>query len=711
MGYNPALESIFANAEQQAASLIDNITLSINEKVNDIDSAEELVIKLSNEAARFNKILVSLDNAKSQLESGDITKEECLGIVVPFVKELKEQCTALGMSEAELSGDEDIDTQEIAVLREIIIGAKAAAEARVVALRTDADLTPDTESLSVNSIYKEENTMDFENVEVAQEAIGARHWFALRNSTEAKTAKALKSNAKKLYSAGSRDKAKEYMKKAQSLYQKCLDKAKKEAKMFTAERTLGNKVIGMGEDKYKKEVTEDFNAATLIVYFEEQVDSCRAYLQQWDNKAGNKSIKELKAAMKEERKSERARIKQEKKDARAAAKANESYDEFGYFADLTDNEMDFFVSIESTLDALEAEILDPAMEAEGEGEEKTGLGSKIRAAISKLKNGKKEGGAELKSATSELKSAAASAKTPEEKKKIITLCIIAAIAIAGMVTYLIISAKKNGGKPDAIADLQRLRSKITEFIGKLRKDKKSPDPNAVAAANAADSLAQQMIADASKVDMTANFRAATGTADAEKAANVVRRGEAGSKDALAKSIHDGLSNKKASNPSAIVALGEKAEKNGIELTSAEKAAYAAAKKRMGINENKEKSASDIASTTSGRNALNPADQKTVESKAQNLADSIIAKHPELSGKVKSLMLNVKNGKGTAQKKAIDNLEALANESFADIDDTFDALEAYMNMDICEDTDSDLEELALQSAVEAMMAEDGIEEDD
>ena len=161
---NISLESIFANAEQQAESLIDQITASINEKVNDIDAAEALVLSLSNEAARFNKILISIDNTNAQVESGDITKEQALSTLAPLVKELKDQCTALHLSGAEMSEDDDIDTNEIAVLREIIIGAKAAAEKRVVDLRTDADLSPDTESVSTaESAFEDDDMISIES--------------------------------------------------------------------------------------------------------------------------------------------------------------------------------------------------------------------------------------------------------------------------------------------------------------------------------------------------------------------------------------------------------------------------------------------------------------------------------------------------------------------------------------------------------------------
>ena len=144
MSMTPAMESIFANAQQNAASLIETATLAINAKVNTIEEAEQMIQELSSEAVKYNELLTTIMNAMRQVESGDMQKEEAAGIITPAVKELKDKCTALKIANAEAPGD-DITEDEIAILRELIIGAKAAAEDRLVAIRLGDDDKVDPE--------------------------------------------------------------------------------------------------------------------------------------------------------------------------------------------------------------------------------------------------------------------------------------------------------------------------------------------------------------------------------------------------------------------------------------------------------------------------------------------------------------------------------------------------------------------------------------
>lgn len=144
---DPALESIIANAQQNAASLIDAATLAINAKVNTIAEAEDMIAQLSSEAVKFNELLLSITNAMRQVDSGDMTREEATGIIGPAVKEIKDKCTALKIAKVDSPGD-DITEDEIATLRELIIGAKAAAEDRLVAIRMCDDCREDDDVMA-----------------------------------------------------------------------------------------------------------------------------------------------------------------------------------------------------------------------------------------------------------------------------------------------------------------------------------------------------------------------------------------------------------------------------------------------------------------------------------------------------------------------------------------------------------------------------------
>ena len=182
MALSPAMESIFANAQQNAASLIETATLAINAKVNTIEEAEKMINQLSSEAVKFNELLKDIANAMHQVESGDMSKEEAAGIIAPAVKELKDKCCALKIANAEAPGD-DITEDEIAILRELIIGAKAAAEDRLVAIRLGDDNKVDPEIEAELNTAEEGFVADFLERRSAKKANKAKveqFWLALQ---------------------------------------------------------------------------------------------------------------------------------------------------------------------------------------------------------------------------------------------------------------------------------------------------------------------------------------------------------------------------------------------------------------------------------------------------------------------------------------------------------------------------------------------------
>ena len=182
MALSPAMESIFANAQQNAASLIETATLAINAKVNTIEEAEKMIEQLSSEAVKLNELLTNIANAMHQVESGDMSKEEAAGIIAPAVKELKEKCCALKIANAEAPGD-DITEDEIAILRELIIGAKAAAEDRLVAIRLGDDNKVDPEIEAELNTAEEGFVADFLERRSAKKANKAKveqFWLALQ---------------------------------------------------------------------------------------------------------------------------------------------------------------------------------------------------------------------------------------------------------------------------------------------------------------------------------------------------------------------------------------------------------------------------------------------------------------------------------------------------------------------------------------------------
>ncbi len=475
MSMTPAMESIFANAQQNAASLIETATLAINAKVNTIEEAEQMIQELSSEAVKYNELLTTIMNAMRQVESGDMQKEEAAGIITPAVKELKDKCTALKIANAEAPGD-DITEDEIAILRELIIGAKAAAEDRLVAIRLGDDnkVDPEVEAeVNTPDDTDDEAEESMSATEVATEAAFLAAKYV--NTNETKTAKALYVNAKKLYSMGSKDKALQYMKQAKSLYEKALDALMKSGKFEKAERTEAFKKGGTSVSIRKNVTRTDsmsFNIARSSL--ESKIDRCTAHILQWTTKAGKETYQQTLDQLKADREQAKA--------AKKAAKATENYEMEGKTT--MENYSEFMYACESMMDELMLELASGAMEADGDEGGDTApstIGSKLRGAFSKLKTAVKHGdkkaadeaNAEIKEEADKL--AEVSDDDPK-KDKMSTAAKVGLVAAAGVAATVGLanlgialdnSAKKKGVTPKgASAQIIKAASAICGAIGK-----------------------------------------------------------------------------------------------------------------------------------------------------------------------------------------------------------------------------------------------------
>lgn len=430
MSMTPAMESIFANAQQNAASLIETAALAINAKVNTIEEAEEMIQNLSSEAVMFNELLTTIMNAMRQVESGDMQKEEAAGIITPAVKELKDKCTALKISNAEAPGD-DITEDEIAILRELIIGAKAAAEDRLVAIRLGDDdkVDPEVEA-EVNTPDEDAAEEGLTDAEVATEAAFLAAKYV--NTNDTKTAKALYSNAKKLYSLGSKDKALQYMKQAKKLYEKALAALLKSGKFTNVERTESYKKSGTTVG-VRKNATQANSMSFAIARssLEAKIDRCQAHILQWTTKAGKETYQQTLDQLKADREQAKA--------AKKAAKATENYE--SEVNTVMENYSEFMYACESMMDELMLELATSAMEAEGaEGEESSApstIASKLKSGFAKLKSAVKHGDKKAADeATSEIKEEAdklAEVSDDDPKKdKMSTAAKVGLVAAAGV---------------------------------------------------------------------------------------------------------------------------------------------------------------------------------------------------------------------------------------------------------------------------------------
>ena len=389
MAMTPAMESIFANAQQNAASLIETATLAINAKVNTIEEAEAMIQELSSEAVKFNELLTCIMNAMRQVESGDMQKEEAAGIIAPAVKELKDKCTALKIANVEAPGD-DITEDEIAILRELIIGAKAAAEDRLVAIRLcdDCRVDPEVEN-ELNPPEEHGDAFDGDvsmeaYEDIAEEAIFLASKYL--HTAECDTAKTLYENAKKLYSMGSRDKAIEYMQKAESMYKSCLKSLLSESGKFEkAERTdTIKKLNGSSSIRHNIARTDSLTFSIARSKLERKIDRCTAHILEWTNNSNNKKYEDILDQLKADREHAKA--------AQRAAKATESINEME--DSNMENYADFMFACESMMDDLQME-LDGYVATEGilRGEDSipSKIGAKLRGAASKLKSALRRG--------------------------------------------------------------------------------------------------------------------------------------------------------------------------------------------------------------------------------------------------------------------------------------------------------------------------------
>lgn len=277
--------------EMTATKLLAIVRENVENNVKTVDQAAALENRLSEEAAKFNDCLTTIMNAQNKFTRGEISKEDMLAECAPCVDMLKNKCEALQLANVNVS-DGDITEDEIATLREYIVGCKDIVASHREMLQQCP--TCATEGL-MSSLA---------DMEIATEASTISE---LRKSNEAKTAKQLYTQARRMYGLGAKEKAKKYLAQSKKLYEKLLAKAKQLGKFRKVDRTtkssFGGGLSGYSVKDFEKgkEVTDSGSAAVAVAYFEDRIDACDALLMQWENKAGNKTFAETKKALKLER--------------------------------------------------------------------------------------------------------------------------------------------------------------------------------------------------------------------------------------------------------------------------------------------------------------------------------------------------------------------------------------------------------------------------
>ena len=439
--------------------------------MNTIEEAEKMIQDLSSEAVKYNELLKDIANAMHQVESGDMSKEEAAGIIAPAVKELKDKCCALKIANVEAPGD-DITEDEIAILRELIIGAKAAAEDRLVAIRLGDDDKVDPE------IEAEVNTPDEDK---AEESIKEEPKGEAEIAIEGKIGDAFKKhkeNKAKINTLWNsfKDKRSEAIlaQFAKAAAPKCTGKA--DIKAFVAEMISEDEKSGKdytGKLTAKDYIVKSYGGITMaIMPGNPDKTGCAHILAPIHDDAGDCFFfkREICNIMlnpaKKETPAQESIITENKKNESEEHKMP-NYSEFMY-------------ACESYMDELMLELnTDSAMEAEGaegEGSSAASIGAKLKSGFAKLKSAVKRGDKKAaEEANKEIKAEAeklTSASDEAGKKKMSAagkVGVAAAAAVATAVGLAYVGQKLQTKAHDEGEDPSKVKDAIIKASNAIMK--------------------------------------------------------------------------------------------------------------------------------------------------------------------------------------------------------------------------------------------------
>ena len=263
--FDIADEGFFGDPEHTVAATLNTLRDNIASRVTTVEQADSLINQISEEAVRFNLVLNEMADAIRAFQRGDITKEDMMSTCTAGSRQLKEQCKTLQLADGITEmADDEICEDEIAMIREFIIGCKSIVEEHRAKLAGEegADqagkagtIVHAAESL-VGQLEALTYDMDYDDFEEAFEgldkikdvagagidkikgvgakvkggvkgALDSEAAMKIKNSAPAQKANELYKKAKELVKAGA-DKAKitALINKAKGLYEQCLNKVK-----------------------------------------------------------------------------------------------------------------------------------------------------------------------------------------------------------------------------------------------------------------------------------------------------------------------------------------------------------------------------------------------------------------------------------------------------------------------------------------------------
>lgn len=121
----------------------EEILALIKDRVNAMDDLEELekiALQVEAEIVEYNKLLGEVASAINDFKAGNISKNDMLAVTTPALKELRANSKAMGLiATDDIFGDEeDITTDEVAAIKEVIVGTKIAVDERIAAIKDEA---------------------------------------------------------------------------------------------------------------------------------------------------------------------------------------------------------------------------------------------------------------------------------------------------------------------------------------------------------------------------------------------------------------------------------------------------------------------------------------------------------------------------------------------------------------------------------------------
>lgn len=259
-----AMEGLFG--PRPVDKLLKSVTKTINKKCKTVADCDEMMIKIGNEAEKFNHAIGSMIELVKQFQNEQISKKEMAAGIKSLSKELKASCDMLNLSDV-VKNSSNITEEEMANLKAFIEGTKE------IITRRKAELSEGKGSGAIESFIAE-----LENMTIAEEG-AMTYALKIRFSEGKKKAIGLMKQAKAKVKAGDLKGAIDDYKKAKDGFKKLISEANKIQDYDDPSLKYvkdGNKNVSVKQYPFSK--------AALISYCETKIQRCDELIFKVKNK-------------------------------------------------------------------------------------------------------------------------------------------------------------------------------------------------------------------------------------------------------------------------------------------------------------------------------------------------------------------------------------------------------------------------------------------